>query len=149
MTISSSIEIFKRRLLIAVLCVLAFSCSSDDNRINNPNINPISFSIILSTNLPEYSQLQFPGNAIYVANAGIRGIFVINTGSSIRAWEATDPNHVPNSCSTMNLDGVEANCSCEGNTYTLYTGQDTSQELSYTLIEYQVSQSGNTIIVSN
>ena len=149
MTISSSIEIFKRRLLIAVLCVLAFSCSSDDNRINNPNINPISFSISLSTNLPEYSQLQFPGNAIYVANAGIRGIFVINTGSSIRAWEATDPNHVPNSCSTMNLDGVEANCSCEGNTYTLYTCQDTSQELSYTLIEYQVSQSGNTIIVSN
>ena len=148
MTISSSIKIFKRGL-IAVFCTLAFSCSSDDNRINNPNINPLSFSIDLNTNFPEYSKLQFPGNAIYVPNAGVRGIFVINTGSSIRAWEATDPNHVPNSCSTMNLDGVEANCSCEGNTYTLYTGQDTSQELSYTLIEYQVSQSGNTIIVSN
>ena len=134
---------------MAFFCILTFSCSSDDNRINNPNVNPISFTISLNTNLPEYSQLQFPGNTIYVANAGIRGVFVINTGSSIRAWEATDPNHVPNACSTMNLNGVEANCSCEDNTYTLYTGQDTSQELPYTLIEYRVSQNGNDIVVSN
>ncbi|MFD2825983.1 hypothetical protein ACFSYG_05830 [Leeuwenhoekiella polynyae] len=149
MTISSVTKILKRGLLTALFCTLTFSCSSDDNRINNPNVNPISFSINLNTNFPEYSQLQFPGNAIYVANAGIRGVFVINTGSSIRAWEATDPNHVPNACSTMNLNGVEATCSCEDNTYTLYTGQDTSQELSYTLIEYRVSQNENNIIISN
>lgn len=149
MTISSPIEILKRGLLLAVFCTLTFSCSSDDNRINNPNVNPISFTISLSTNLPRYSQLQFPGNAIYVANAGIRGIFVINTGSSIRAWEATDPNHVPNDCSAMTLNGVEATCSCEDNSYTLYTGQDLNQELPYTLIEYRVSQNGNNIIISN
>lgn len=149
MTISSSIKILKRALLLVAFCTLVFSCSSDDNRINNPNITPFSFSIGLNTNFVEYSQLQFPGNAIYVPNAGIRGIFVINTGSSIRAWEATDPNHVPNDCSAMMLNGVEATCSCEDNRYTLYTGQDLNQELPYTLIEYRVSQNGNDIIVSN
>ena len=133
--------------LIAAICLTG--CSADDNRINNPNINPISFSVNLNTNLPQYSQLQFPGNAIYVSGVGIRGIFVINTGAGIRAWEATDPNHVPSSCSTMTLNGVEVSCPCEENTYTLYTGQDTEQELAYTLIEYRVSQSGNNINVSN
>ncbi|MEC7783532.1 MAG: hypothetical protein VYB38_08995 [Bacteroidota bacterium] len=142
---------FRTKLL---LCFLAFgvvlqSCSSDDNRINNPNVNPISFSVNLNTNLPEYSQLQFPGNSVYVSGVGIRGIFVINTGAGIRAWEATDPNHVPNSCSTMTLNGTEATCPCEENTYTLFTGQDTAQELPYTLIEYRVAENGNLINVSN
>ena len=149
MTIQDFYTMIQKLTLTLAFSVVLFSCSSDDTRINNPNINPISFSINLNTNLPQYSQLNFPGNTVSVANAGIRGIFVINTGAGIRAWEASDPNHVPNACSSMSLNGVEATCSCEGNTYTLYTGQDTAQELPYTLIEYRVSQSGNNITVSN
>ncbi|WP_028376855.1 hypothetical protein [Leeuwenhoekiella sp. MAR_2009_132] len=140
---------FNKISAILILSVAFLSCSTDDNRTNNPNINPISFTISLNTNLPEYSVLQFPGNAVFVANAGVRGIFVINTGAGVRAWEATDPNHVPNECSTMILNGVEAKCSCEENTYTLYTGQDLGKQLPYTLIEYRVSQSGSGINVSN
>ena len=149
MTITHSLKLAGNYIAACIFCALLFSCSTDDNRTTNPNVNPISFSINLNTNFPEYSVLQFPGNAIYVSNAGVRGIFVINTGSGIRAWEATDPNHVPNDCSAMALNGVEAACSCEGNEYTLYTGQDLSKQLPYTLIEYRVSQSGNNIIVSN
>ena len=139
----------KKIILLASFFLIASACSSDDARVNNPNLNTISFSINLNTNLPEYSVLQFPGNAVAISSAGIRGIFVINTGAGILAWEATDPNHVPNDCSTMTLDGIEVTCSCEDNTYNLYTGQDKAQALPYTLLPYRVSQSGNIITVSN
>lgn len=135
--------------VVLVLFMVAVSCSSDDSRINNPNLRPISFSVSLNTNLPEYSSLQFPGNAVFVANVGIQGVFVINTGTGILAWEAADPNHVPNECSTMILNGVEATCSCEDNTYNLYTGQDKAQMLPYTLLPYRIAQEGSLIIVSN
>ena len=139
----------KKNSFILVLALIISSCSSDDARINNPNLRPISFSVSLNTNLPEYSTLQFPGNAAFVDNVGIQGIFVINTGTGILAWEAADPNHVPNTCSEMTLNGVEATCSCEDNTYNLYTGQDKAQSLPYTLLPYRVAQEGSLIIISN
>ena len=140
---------FKKIIYVLSCALILVSCSSDDARINNPNLTPIAFNISLNTNFPEYSNLQFPGNAVYVANVGIKGIFVINTGTGILAWEASDPNHVPNDCSTMILSGVEVTCPCEDNTYNLYTGQDKAQSLPYTLLPYRVAQEGNLIIVSN
>jgi len=149
LTISIS-SVSLKKIICALSCALILaSCSSDDARINNPNLRPISFSISLNTNLPEYSILQFPGNAVSVENAGIRGIVVINTGAGILAWEASDPNHLPNDCSAMTLDGVEVTCPCEDNTYNLYNGQDKTQSLPYTLLPYRVAQEGNLIIVSN
>lgn len=144
----SSVYLKKIGCILGLALVL-ISCSSDDARINNPNLTPIAFNVSLNTNLPEYSNLQFPGNAVYVANVGIQGIFVINTGTGIRAWEAADPNHVPNQCSAMVLNGVEVTCSCEDNTYNLYTGQDKAQNLPYTLLPYRVPQEGSLISISN
>ncbi len=139
----------KHALVSSCILFVLNSCSSDDARINNPNLRTFAFTITIDTNLPNYRILQLPGNAKYVPNVGIRGIFVINTGTGILAWEATDPNHVPNECSTMVLNGVEATCPCEENTYNLYTGQDAGQSLPYTLLPYRVAQEGNLIIVSN
>ena len=144
----SSVNLKKNSFILGLALIIS-SCSSDDARINNPNLRPIAFSVSLNTNLPEYSTLQFPGNAAFVDNVGIQGIFVINTGTGILAWEAADPNHVPNTCSEMTLNGVEATCSCEDNTYNLYTGQDKAQSLPYTLLPYRVAQEGSLIIISN
>ncbi|HEA28813.1 MAG TPA: hypothetical protein ENH91_02255, partial [Leeuwenhoekiella sp.] len=95
-----------RKIILLLVTVISLSaCSKDDNITNrNPNLINIDFSITLNTNLPQYSQLQFAGNARYVANAGNRGVFVINTGTGIRAWEAADPNHPIKDCSTMQLN---------------------------------------------
>ena len=135
--------------LIGILLIF-LGCSKDDNLgRRNPNLVPVDFAITFNTNLPQYSMLQFPGNAIYEPNAGIRGIFVINTGTGIRAWEATDPNHPPSSCSTMQLNGVEVTCDCEDNIYNLYTGLAKAEKLPYPLLEYRANNTGNVITVSN
>ncbi len=136
-------------LFIGFSVVLLMGCSKDDLGARNPNLVAVNFAVTFNTNLPQYSTLQFPGNAIYEPNAGLRGVFVINTGTGIRAWEAADPNHPPSNCSTMQLNGVEATCDCEGNIYNLYTGLAKGQKLPYPLLEYRASVSGNVITVSN
>tara|TARA_R110002020_G_scaffold109722_2_gene253797 strand:+ start:862 stop:1287 length:426 start_codon:yes stop_codon:yes gene_type:complete len=140
----------QRTLFILCLFLGLTSCSTDDNgRNRNPYLPDIGFSISLNTNLPQYSNLQFPGNAIYVANAGSRGIFVVNTGTGIRSWEASDPNHTPSSCSTMELNGIEVTCPCEDTVYNLYTGLAKNDDQQYPLLEYRSTQTGNEILVSN
>ncbi|WP_416446244.1 Rieske (2Fe-2S) protein [Leeuwenhoekiella sp. A16] len=139
-----------RIVIILLLIISLTSCSADENgRNRNPYLPDIGFSITLNTNLPQYSNLQFPGNAIYVANAGVRGFFAVNTGTGIRAWEASDPNHAPSDCSTMDLNGIEVTCSCENTTYNLYTGLASNDDKQYPLLEYRATQSGNIITVSN
>ena len=139
----------KITLLILITIGLG-ACSKDDNITNrNPNLTNIDFTVTLNTNLPQYSTLQFAGNARYVANAGNRGVFVINTGTGIRAWEAADPNHPLKDCSTMELNGVEVTCPCENTTYNLYTGLAKAEDQQYPLLEYRTSVSGNIITVTD
>ena len=132
------------------LFLLVFTaCDNDDEvRNRNPFLLDIGFSQRLS---PIQSQdLQFPSNSIFVGNLGIRGVYVINTGSGLRAWEASDPNHVANECSGMLRNGIEVTCRCEDdNTYNLFTGQSTGEVLQYTLLQYRVTEAGGTITISN
>lgn len=140
-----------RKITLLVFTIIYLTaCSSEDNVANrNPNLANIDFSVTLNTNLPQYSQLQFPGNARYVANAGNRGVFVINTGTGVRAWEAADPNHPLQECSTMQLNGVEVTCPCENTIYNLYTGLAKGEDKQYPLLEYRTSVSGNIITITN
>lgn len=140
-----------RKIIFPFLTVLLLSaCSSDDRvRLQNPYILNLDFTIQLNMNLPQYSVLKFPGNAVYVPNAGNKGIFVINTGTGIRSWEATDPNHEPRDCSLMELKGVEVTCPCEETTYNLYTGLARGEDKEYPLLEYRTSANGNMITVTN
>lgn len=140
----------QKHIFLVFTFLLLAACSSDDNaRLRNPYILDIDFSISLNTNLPQYSILQFPGNALYIPNVGNRGIFVINTGTGIRAWEAADPNHEIRTCSTMELQGVEVICPCEETTYNLYTGLASGEDREYPLLEYRASKSGSLISISN
>ncbi|WP_299683230.1 hypothetical protein [uncultured Dokdonia sp.] len=135
--------------LFSCIILMLAGCSSDDNRrSNNPFIVDIGFSIQLG-NIAALD-LQIPNNAVYVPNGGVRGVFVINTGSDLRAWEATDPNHSPNECSTMVINGIEVICQCDdAHTYNLFTGQASGEVLDFAMVPYRVEQSGDVIIVSN
>ncbi|MAZ27861.1 MAG: hypothetical protein CL868_12390 [Cytophagaceae bacterium] len=138
-----------KKLVLLFFTLALLSCSSDDARQSNQYLPSISFSVSVNTNLPQYSNLQFAGNAAYFPNAGVRGIFIINTGSGVLAWEASDPNHEPNDCSTMVRDGVEVTCGCEDTTYNLYNGLAVGEDMQYALLAYRTSVSGNIITVSN
>ena len=125
------------------------SCSKD--RVNNnqylPNVN---FSIDINTTLPAYNSLQFPSNPVLITNAGVgvQGIIVMKTGggNSYVAWDASCPNQYPVACSRMTISGINATCSCDDFTYSLYTG-DGGQL--YPLKGYRVEVSGSNIRIYN
>jgi len=140
------------KLTIFFLAVLLMGCSSDDRRQNNPNLLNIQFDITLNLNLPQFSPLNFAGNAIYVGGPGIGndGIIVVNTGSGFVAWDASDPNEIPSDCTRLVIDGLSASSSCQNpNSYSLVTGQPLADGLRFGLLNYQLNASGDIIRVFN
>jgi len=143
-----------KHLWAIVVLVLILSCSSDRTE-RNPYLQEVRFRFELNLNLPLYNDLQNIGNPVYVGNNGVgtRGAFVINTGASFMAWEASCPNHVPNECSTMTIEGQNVVCGCEGYTYNLFTGQQLDRpddgNRYHDLLFYRAEQSGNVVVISN
>ncbi|MEO9512430.1 MAG: hypothetical protein ABJN84_17285 [Flavobacteriaceae bacterium] len=138
-----------------VLLLFLFSCDSDGTN-RNPYLQEVSFRFEINLNLPLYNDLNNIGNPIYVPNDGVgtRGAFVIKSGlDTYFAFEASCPNHTPNSCSTMTIDGQNVVCSCENYTYSLFTGQQLDRpddgNRYYDLLFYNASPSGNIITISN
>ncbi len=144
-----------RRILILFSLLLLFSCDNDRGN-RNPFLQEIGFRFDLNLNLPLYSPLKNTGNAIYVGNDGVgtRGVFIINSGfNQFRVFEASCPNHAPNSCSTMSLNGQNVTCACEDYEYSLFTGQflnrpDTGSRF-YDMLEYRAAFSGEVLTISN
>lgn len=145
----------KRFLMICCTVVCFMSCSSDDGGVNNNPFIPnalVQFQINL--NLPQFDDLRFAGGSTYISNGGgVRGFFVFNlSGDQFFAWEASCPNHVPNTCSTMTIEGVQAQCSCEDYKYSLATGQllnPVEGMDSYPMINYRATKSNNVLTISN
>ena len=137
------------------LIILVFGCSNDATN-RNPYLQEIGFRFDMNLNLPLYSPLTNTGSAIYVGTKGVgtAGIFVINTGfNEFVASEASCPNHAPNDCSTMVLNGQTATCACDDYEYSLYTGQMLNRpddgKRYYDMLIYRTAFSGNILSVSN
>lgn len=134
---------------------LLLSCSNDRSQ-RNPFLPEIGFRIEVDLNLPLYNPLTNPGSPVYVSSngVGIRGVFVMNTGFDIfRAFEATCPNHSPSTCSTMQIEGQNAVCSCEDFEYSLFTGQQLGRPDDgvqyFDMLEYSARLNGNILVISN
>ena len=143
------------RFLSSLLIVLVVSCSSEQTN-RNPFLQEIGFRFDANLNLPLYSPLTNTGSAVLVESGGVgtRGVFIINAGfNQFRAFEASCPNHAPNSCSTMTLDGQVATCACEDYQYSLFTGQQLSRPEDgnryYDMLEYRATFNGNIVTISN
>ena len=141
---------------LSVLFLLIIAACSNDGTNRNPYLQEISFRFDANLNLPTYSPLTNTGSAVPVKSDGIgtKGVFIINVGfDQFRAFEASCPNHAPNECSTMSLDGQIVTCSCEDYQYSLFTGQLLNRpddgKRYYDMLEYRASLSGNSVIVSN
>ena len=104
---------------------------------NSQYLQNVSFSKEINTNLPSYNALTFPSNPILItdAGAGIQGIVVMKAGSGndYRAWEASCPNQYPIACSKLSISGLNAVCSCDNYSYSIYTG-DWRSTISYETI---------------
>jgi len=142
----------KKTFFIVLLSILLISCSGSDTINDNCNfLLNVGVNVNINLNLPQYSQLQFVSNSVYISNAGNAGIIVTNTGSGFLAWDASDPNHAPSACSVLNISGLEGTCSCsDDNTYSLVNGQPLGNaDLRCGLKNYRLEQNGNNLLISN
>lgn len=144
------------------LVFLIFACNGDDSDRATCNfLFDAGVNLTVNTNLPQFSQLQFPGNGVYVENQGNNGIWLWRLNSSILyAWDAADPSHQPSTCSTL-VDSVTNDtngnsgivyCGCEdANEYFLANGQGFGENTQpCTLQIYRVDDLGNNIyLVTN
>lgn len=140
-----------KKLLYISLLIFFSNCESDDT-INNCNfLIDVGVNATINLNLPEYSQLMFTSNVVYIANQGNAGIYIINVGNNnYRAWDAADPNRVQQPCSFLQREGVEVVSTCpDENRYNLYTGASLEKQLPCGLKEYRVTVSGANIVISN
>ncbi|SFZ89641.1 hypothetical protein SAMN05428642_101476 [Flaviramulus basaltis] len=141
------------KYVFSFLCfIFLYSCSS--NSIDNKNCKfllDIGVNLNIDLSLPQYSQLAFAGNSIYIANAGNAGIIVASIGADFYAWDASDPNHVPNSCSALIPNGLFGTCGCDdGNTYNFVTGTPEGNDgLRCALKNYRVEKAGNNLLIYN
>ncbi len=135
----------KAGLLAILFLLMAGQCRK--RSYDNPYLHPGSFRIALDLRLPAYSSLQYPGNAIYVNQGGILGVFIYNNGNNYLAFEAADPNHKPEECDAMTLDGTQARCRCDGNVYTLTDGHLVSGSGDYPMLPYNTSLDGNILYI--
>lgn len=136
----------KKSILLLLFTIAFWGCSNSDFNNKNPYLPNYTFAVELNMNLPAYSNLQYPSNAIYYSSVGAKGIYVFNTGSGYNAFDAACPNQAISSCSTMTLKGINVVCPCDNNEYSLFTGQG---GLQYPLKQYRVEVNGNVLRVYN
>ncbi len=142
----------KLSLSVIILSIILLSCSNNNNEDENCRfLLDIGVSEVINLNLPQYSQLKFAGNSVYIPNAGNGGILVASTGADFFAWDAADPNHIPSVCSILVNSGLNATCGCaDKNEYSLVNGLPLNNNtLRCGLRNYRVQQSGNTLLISN
>src|SRR3970282_895638 len=93
----------KKHLLLFIVFTLFLGCSESSFNNKNPYIPNYTFTIDINMNLPAYSNLQYPSNAIYYAGVGEKGIYIFNTGSGYNAFDAAFAHTTISSCSDIDL----------------------------------------------
>ena len=141
----------KKSLYSLLFTLLLVSCSKSN--INNRNCRfllDVGVNTSINMNIFPYSSLLFESNSVYVPNVGNAGIIVTNSGIGFLAWDASDPNRIPTSCSTMTINGLECVSNCpEENSYSLITGQSLTVALECGLKAYRVEINGSNLFISN
>lgn len=144
-----------KNICLILICALCFGCTKNDVNSNCNFLFDAGVNLTVNTNLPQFSQLQFPGNGVYVSGQGNNGIWLWRLNSAtLYAWDAADPSHTPAACSTLVDTGIGDIVTCEcndANQYSLSTGGRFGEnEQPCTLQPYRVEFVGNnTYVVTN
>ena len=145
---------FKNVIKFTILINFIFITCSKDLLNRNPFLNELDFEFSINLNLPLYNDLKFTGGSVMINEFGHRGIILYNiNNNNYLAWEASCPNHKPNSCSKTKILGSLTKCDCENYQYSLATGQLLNPSLDdnnqYPMINYGVRISGNNLVIYN
>jgi len=145
---------FKNIINLTSLLIFIFISCSKNSVDRNPFLPELDFEFTINLNLPLYNNLKFTGGSVLLKDFGHKGIILYNlNNNNYLAWEASCPNHKPNSCSRTKIISSLTECQCENYQYSLATGQllnpsldDTNQ---YPMINYGVRISGNNLVIYN
>lgn len=146
----------KKYFLLLLVFPVLFGCSTNSPNNNNPYLPNYPVNVEINMNLPQYSDLKFVSNAVYIANQGVRGIIIFNnSGTTYNAFDAACPNQALSSCSTMTfkkiddqrIDRTNVVCACDNAEYSLFSGQSKGKQ--YPLKQYRVEVVGNVLRVYN
>jgi nitrite reductase/ring-hydroxylating ferredoxin subunit len=148
----------KKYFLLYIAFTLFFGCTTNSPKNNNPYLPNYSVNLDVNLNLPQYSNLKFVSNAVFISGYGVRGIIVFNSGSGYYAFDAACPNQPISSCSTMAFKKLDPNdplkidvthvvCSCDGAEYSLFSGQSPGKQ--YPLKQYRVEVNGTVLRIYN
>ncbi len=93
--------ILNKVILVSVFAGLFQGCNSDDGTVSCVPNTIVNVSI--NINLPLYSNLNNPGGWVYVegATAGSRGLIVVRTASSFKAYDRNAPHICPGAETTL------------------------------------------------
>lgn len=141
----------KKIAVFSLISLLFLSCSKKDDNDSNCNfLQNVGVNTSLNLNLPQYNDLNFISNPIYISGQGNGGLIVTNTGTGFVALDAADPNHMLNTCSILTISGLEGICGCiDANKYSLFTGQPLENPyLRCGLKAYRAELSGNILIIN-
>jgi nitrite reductase/ring-hydroxylating ferredoxin subunit len=137
-----------KKYFLLIAFPILFGCSTNSPNNNNPYLPNYPVNLEINMNLPQYSDLKFVSNAVYIANQGVRGIIIFNTsGTTYNAFDAACPNQALTDCSTMTIKGIMTICPCDNAEYSLFSGQSAGKQ--YPLKQYRVQVSGNVLRVYN
>tara|TARA_B100001175_G_scaffold252847_1_gene220363 strand:+ start:9326 stop:9757 length:432 start_codon:yes stop_codon:yes gene_type:complete len=137
-------------LLYCTLFLLIIGCVKDVNDSRCNFLLNLDIYYEVNLNLPQYNELNFISNSVYIPNVGNGGLIVVNSGTGFLAWDAADPNQTNLPCSTLSINGLEATSGCaEQNTYSLITGQSIGIALTCSLKPYRVEPNGSILIITS
>jgi nitrite reductase/ring-hydroxylating ferredoxin subunit len=148
----------KKYFIFLIICPLLFGCTPNSIATNNPYLPIFSVNFVINLNLPQYSDLKFVSNGVFIPNQGVRGLIVFNVGGSYVAFDAACPNQALSTCSTANFKKLDPNdslkidktrvvCPCDTAEYSLFSGQSAGKQ--FPLRQYRTEVNGNVIRVYN
>ena len=138
-----------KKLLLFYIFILG--CENEQASYN-PYIPDISFERVINLNLPSFDNINYTGGSVELEGLGVCGVILFNFNNDILAWESCDPNHKKNNtCPKLIVDGIQAKCQCEGNLYSLATGQilNNNSTSNYLMIRYKTERVGSNLRVFN
>lgn len=136
-----------------MLLLLCINCGKTTVE-RNPYLPDVRLNYQINLNLPQYDPLRYAGGSLFIEGVGLNGVLVFNiNGNQYVAWEASCANHPLETCSKLEIQGVLAQCTCEGHQYSLATGQllNPPENVSspYALVYYQILKNNSILTLTN
>ena len=130
-----------------ILILFFFSACSDDNDF----IQEVYVNEQIDLSLPEYSDLNSPGSAIFI-DGGVKGLIIYHEiGEKYKVYDRNCSYEPQQSCSKIDsINSGLAFCGCCSSVFTIYNnGEPINSPALLPLKSYNYSLSGNILNIYN